>query len=135
MIGSASGFHHDLYETAVIHSRNQHLRGFLLKALGKALQLCVRAFAPVKVTVVFHLGGGFLHQIPYIWTLDTTEQDSVAPLLSQLQQHSTDWAVQFIHGEKDIEADWAEYIAALEEAGLDAAYVIIRNAMERYNKR
>ena len=80
-------------------------------------------------------GGGFLHQIPYIWTLDTTELDRVAPLLSQLKQHSTDWAVQFIRGEKDIEADWAEYIATLEEAGLKTAHTIISNAMERYNAR
>ena len=80
-------------------------------------------------------GGGFLHQLPGTLTFPVDQQEPCAAIINSLKQISSNWSIEFICGSKTIDTDWADYIAALEDADLKTAHDIISDAMERYNAR
>ena len=80
------------------------------------------------------VGGGHMHELPLL-TLDEDEAEIVAGSAADIKTLSTEWAAKFIKGEKDAEADWAEYIAALEDLKLADVTESLNSAFDRYADR
>ena len=66
---------------------------------------------------------------------DEDEAEAIATTVTNLKTASGEWATLFIRGEKDVDADWNEYIETIEYMGLKAALIIMNDAMERYADR
>lgn len=80
------------------------------------------------------VGGGHMHELPNL-SYDEDEAEAISTTVTNLKTASGEWATLFIRGEKDVDADWNEYIKTIESMGLKAALIIMNDAMERYADR
>lgn len=80
------------------------------------------------------VGGGHMHELPNL-CYDEDESDEIGDIITDLKTASGEWAIQFVRGTKDVDADWGAYIKEIESMGLNTALTILNSAMERYNDR
>lgn len=64
--------------------------------------------------------------------LTEDESDAYTDNWTDINSHITDWTASFITGDKNVEADWDEYIKGLENMGLQEVIDAYQAAYDRY---
>ena len=67
--------------------------------------------------------------------LTSEDQDTVDSKMADIYKYVNETIAQFIAGEKDIDAEWDNYVATLEKMGIKDACAIYQNYYNEYNAR
>lgn len=72
------------------------------------------------------------HEFPSSVQFTTAESEDYQIIFSDLETYSSQAALQFITGEKDVEADWDSYLADLESLRMSELTELCQKAYDRY---
>lgn len=79
------------------------------------------------------VGGGHMHELPGL-SYNEEESGAIGTIVTNLKTLSDENALKFVLGTRDL-AEWDAYVQEISNMGVDAALVIMNQAMARYQSR
>ena len=79
------------------------------------------------------VGGGHMHELPGL-SYNEEESSAIGTIVTNLKTLSDENALKFVLGTRDL-AGWDAYVQEISNMGVDAALVIMNQAMARYQSR